>query len=296
MFTQFINKLQNDTFITLETTPGHSATCGDIIENVKNLGLDKLVDGFTTTDSPLSKMKLNSIMAAIRLQQHFAKPAIATMTMRDRNIIALQSDLLGANEFDVRAILAITGDSVKISDQPNPKAVLEGDSTKLLEIIRYLNSGTDLAQKQLKVAPKPIYPFTVSGSNVDKPDALRKKMVKKLKGGTVAIVTQPIFDAAQIAPLQAIFEEAKAQTENKDAQLVIGTFPVVKFKTANFLDKKVPGANIPKFWLERLENSGDEYQTGFELSKEIFDTVMRSHGKAHLMAANNFALARDILT
>ena len=67
-------------------------------------------------------------MLLLKLQQEFNKPVIATMSMRDRNKIALQSDLMGANDFDVRAILALTGDPAKMSDQPHAKGVFEANS------------------------------------------------------------------------------------------------------------------------------------------------------------------------
>ncbi|MEA3523274.1 MAG: methylenetetrahydrofolate reductase, partial [Campylobacterota bacterium] len=128
MFEQLIEKLQSETYITLETTPGHSPQFTPTVDKIEALGLDKLVDGFSTTDNPLAKLKYNALFAAKMLQERFNKPVIATMSMRDRNRIALQSDLLGANEVDVRAILALTGDPAKISDQPNSKGVFEGDS------------------------------------------------------------------------------------------------------------------------------------------------------------------------
>lgn len=295
MFEQFIDKLQNDTFLTLETTPGHSPLCNEIIDYLEELNLHNLVDGFSTTDSPLSKLKLNSLFAAVALQQRLKKPVIATMSMRDRNSIALQSDLLGANGFDVRAILALTGDSVKMSDQPNPKAVVEGDSTLLLKIIKHLNEGIDLAGKEFKKRPAAIYPFAVSPSDVTKKESLLKKMIKKLDGGAIGIITQPIFNKDDIEPLIEVFQKAKQQTQRQDAQLIIGSFPVVRFKTANFLHNKVPGANVPLKWLELLENSDDEYKTGFELSLEVFQQIRQKHGKCHLMAANNFALAKELI-
>jgi len=296
MFENFIQKLHNKPFLTLETTPGHSAVCDEIIDSIQSLGLEHLVDGFTTTDSPLSKLKFSSLFAATILQQKLQKPIIATLSMRDRNSIALQSDLLGANCFDVRAILALTGDSVKISNQPNPKGVFESDSSLLLQIIQNFNSGVDLAKKAFKNAPKHIYPFAVTPSDVNKKESLQKKMIKKLNCGVEAIITQPLFDTNDVEPLIEIFEGAKAKSQNKKATLVIGCFPIVKLKTANFLNSKVPGANIPQRWLEKLQNSNDEYSVGFELSREIYTKIMQTHGKCHLMVANNFKLAQTLIT
>lgn len=93
MFDTLIHKLKNDRYITLETTPGHSATFTPTIDKIEALGLSELVDGFSTTDNPLAKLKYNALFAAKLLQERFKKPVIATMSMRDRNKIALQSDL-----------------------------------------------------------------------------------------------------------------------------------------------------------------------------------------------------------
>jgi len=179
LFTQLLNKLKNSSYITLETTPGHSPKFSNVIEKLDSLGLDKLVDGFSTTDNPLAKLKYNALFAAKMLQDRFNKPVIATMSMRDRNIIALQSDLLGANDVDIRAILALTGDPAKLSDQPHVKGVFEGDSTLLLDIIACFNSSIDYAGKPFTVKPEQIYPFGVINSYAKNPKTLQKKDAEK---------------------------------------------------------------------------------------------------------------------
>ncbi|MEJ2468572.1 MAG: methylenetetrahydrofolate reductase, partial [Campylobacterales bacterium] len=78
--------------MTLETTPSHEASFRPVIDTIESLGLHELVDGFSTTDNPLAKLKYNALFAAMMLQQRFGKPVLATMSMRDRNRIALQSD------------------------------------------------------------------------------------------------------------------------------------------------------------------------------------------------------------
>ena len=88
------DKLISGKYITLETTPPKLPIFNGVLENIKKSAAYKYIDGFSTTDSPLSKMKYNSIIAALKLQQTFNLPAIATMSMRDRNKIALQGDLL----------------------------------------------------------------------------------------------------------------------------------------------------------------------------------------------------------
>ena len=168
MFNKLLEKLQNGRYITLETTPGHMPTMKPIVDKIEELGLDKKVDGFSTTDNPLAKLKYNAILGALTLQNRFNKPVLATVSMRDRNKIALQSDLLGANDHNVRAFLTLTGDSAKISDQPNSKGVFEGDSTLMLDIIKCFNAGIDYAGKPFKFKPETILGFSVVNSHAKK--------------------------------------------------------------------------------------------------------------------------------
>ena len=298
-----MHKLKNDAYVTLETTPGHSPTFSPIIKKIEELGLDKLVDGFSTTDNPLAKLKYNSLFAAKMLQDKFQKPVIATMSMRDRNKIALQSDLLGANEVDIRAILALTGDPATISDQPHAKGVFEADSSLLLDIISAFNSGMNYAGKPFTSKPKEIHPFAVVNSYAKNPKTLQKKMQKKIKHGAKGIITQPIYDLENAKQLLGLLETANKECcqESKSAELILGVFPITKLRTAQFLSAHVPGINVPDSWIEALRLANEkgveeEYKVGFELSKNLFDELKNHHPKIHLMTANQFQLARDLLT
>jgi|CryBogDrversion2_1035201.scaffolds.fasta_scaffold05307_2 5,10-methylenetetrahydrofolate reductase len=302
LFTQLLNKLKNSSYITLETTPGHSPKFSNVIEKLDSLGLDKLVDGFSTTDNPLAKLKYNALFAAKMLQDRFGKPVIATMSMRDRNIIALQSDLLGANDVDIRAILALTGDPAKLSDQPHVKGVFEGDSTLLLDIIACFNSSIDYAGKPFTVKPETIYPFSVVNSYAKNPKTLQKKMQKKIAKGALGIITQPVYDIENTKLLLELMETAKKESgiNEADSTLILGVFPITKLRTAQFLASHVPGIDVPDIWIEKLRRANEispeeEYKVGFELSKELFDSIKEIHPKIHLMTANQFEIARDIL-
>lgn len=302
MFDTLLNKLQNDTYITLETTPGHSAKFSGVIDKIEALNLHTLVDGFSTTDNPLAKLKYNSLFAAKMLQERFHKPVIATMSMRDRNKIALQSDLLGANEADVRAILALTGDPATISDQPHAKGVFESDSSLLLDTISAFNSGMDYAGKPFIIKPEPIYPFAVMNSFAKNPKTLQKKIQKKIKHGAKGIITQPVYDLENAKLLLELKENANKEccSESKSAELILGVFPITKLRTAQFLSAHVPGIHVPDIWIEKLrvaneKGADEEYKVGFELSKHLFEALKKFHPKIHLMTANQFQIAKDIL-
>ncbi|BBG65202.1 5,10-methylenetetrahydrofolate reductase [Hydrogenimonas sp.] len=302
MFEQLIEKLQDPKaeYITLETTPRHDASFTPVIDTIEKLGIAEYVDGFSTTDNPLAKLKFNSIIAAMQLQERFKKPVLATMSMRDRNKIALQSDLLGANSIDVRAVLALTGDPAKISDQPASKGVFEADSTMLLDIIKCFNAGIDYAGREFGIKPRPIYPFAVSNAFAKNPKTLLKKFTKKLEHGALGIITQPVFDTENALKLLELFEEAKDLSGNGKGVLILGLFPVTKLRTAQFLASHVPGIDVPKKWIDELyeahrKGEEEEEKRGLALSSAIFESVREIHPKIHLMTANRFTLAKKLL-
>ena len=305
MFEEFCDFLCNKTkrFITVEINPPHGASIQPIIEDIKKYNLHDKVSGFSCTDNPLAKLKMSGVLSAIKVQQAFGKPVIATMSMRDKNKLSLQSTLLGANDFDLRCILALTGDPAKFSDQPEVKGVLERDSTLLLSIIYHLNNGVDYSNKPLDPAPKPIYPFAVSNAHAKDMKSLKKRMIKKLNYGARAIITQPVYDADNARELLALFEEAKEASIRetaKEAQLVLGQFPIVRARTANFIDDKVPGISVPKSIIDEMnlaamDGEAKEQEVGFALSKAIFDEMMHLHGKVHLMTHNRFDLCSKLI-
>jgi 5,10-methylenetetrahydrofolate reductase len=303
MFNQLLEKLQTGRYITLETTPGHMPTIQPIIEKISELGLDKKVDGFSTTDNPLAKLKYNAILGALSLQNRFNKPVLATVSMRDRNKIALQSDLLGANDHNVRAFLTLTGDSAKISDQPNSKGVFEGDSTLMLDIIKCFNAGIDYAGKPFKTKPEPIYGYSVVNSHAKNDKTLLKKMCKKIEHGTVGIITQPVYDLDNAKKMVELHQQAKAGSRNPESksELILGIFPITKLRTAQFLTSHVPGIHVPKIWLDRMYDASlvsqdEEYKVGFEMSKKLFEDILQEHPKVHIMTANQFDLASELLS
>ncbi len=304
MFQIFCQRLHSrEPFITVEITPPHGASMEPILQAIERSEIHEKVTGFSVTDNPLAKLKMSSILSAIRTQQRFGKPVIATMSMRDRNKLSLQSSLLGANDFDIRLILALTGDPAKYSDQPEVKGVLERDSTLLLSIIYRLNNGVDYSGQKLDPKPRPIYPFAVSNSYAKDMKQLMKRMVKKLDYGARAIITQPVFDRENAKELLEIFDEAKSRSIRetaKEAELVLGQFPVIRARTATFIDDRVPGISVPKEIIDEMnlaamDGPEKEREIGFTLSKRIFDEILALHPKVHLMTHNRFELCAQLI-
>jgi len=288
-------------YITLETTPPKLPTVDLMIDKIEKSGALKYIDGFSTTDCPLSKLKYNSIIAAYKLQEKFKKPVIATMSMRDRNKIALQSDLLGANDLGVTHILALTGDPANMSDQPKAKAVVEGSSILLLEIIRAFNNGMDYAGKEFKIKPKPITPFAVSNSYAKNFTTIEKKIYKKIQNYAVGIITQPVYDIEIANRLIEIKNKITAEfdDERKESEIILGFFPITKLKTAQFLHAHVPGIYVPEEWIEKLIKAhkigeDEEYKVGMDLSRKLLYSLLKTHPKIHIMTANRFEILKDL--
>ena len=290
-----------DKIITLETTPPKLPTLDPMLEKLESSEAYKYVDGFSTTDCPLSKLKYNSIIAAYRIQQKFKKPVIATMSMRDRNKIALQSDLLGANDLDITHILALTGDPASMSDQPNTKAVVEGNSNLLLEIIRAFNNGMDYSGKEFKIKPKPITPFAVSNSYAKNFTSIERKIFKKVKNYAAAIITQPVYDIEIVNTILNIRDKIRDEfnDERKEFEIIFGFFPITKLKTAQFLHSHVPGIYVPDSWIEKLIKAHkiseeEEYKVGLTLSRNLFKKLLSIHPKIHIMTANRFEIVKEL--
>lgn len=301
MFEQLKNSINNDNYISLEITPNHGLIKSSIIEKLNEIDIIKNISSFVVTDSPLARLKSNSIMTAYKLQENFKKPSIATITMRDRNKIALQSDILGANELDIRAILCLTGDSPKASDQPNVKGVFEANSLLLLEIIKCFNSGIDYSGHPLKFPTNEIAPFVVCNARAKYKSSLIKKLSQKLKYNPIGVITQPVYSKENAIFMQEILKEAKENLSNKcDTKLILGFFPVVKLRTAQFLNSHVPGVHIPEFWIEKLSiakkiSEEEERKVGIELSRKAYKDLIKINPKIHLMSANHFTLLKEII-
>jgi 5,10-methylenetetrahydrofolate reductase len=274
-----------------------------ILKEIERSKISSKVDGFSVTDNPLAKLKMSAVLSAIKVQERFKKPVITTISMRDRNKLSLQSSLLGANDFDIRVILALTGDPAKLSDQPEVKGVLERDSTLLLSIIYRLNNGVDYSNKPLNPKPKPIYPFAVSNSYAKDYNTLKKRMVKKLNYGARAIITQPVYDVENAKRLLEIFEEAKElsiRETSKEAEIIFGQFPAIRAKTVNFIADKVPGIKVPKEIIDEMnlaamDGKEREAEVGFEISAQVLKDITSIHPKVHLMTHNRFDLCSKLI-
>ncbi|MDO6994833.1 methylenetetrahydrofolate reductase [Brachyspira innocens] len=297
----FIKKLENkdEYTFTLEISPQAKYDLGYIEEKINNSNISDYIDAFVVTDSPFANLKISSILAALQLKQRLNnnKPFITTQTMRDKNSIALQNDLIGANYFDLRMILAVTGDAVANGNQKQAKAVFEGNSNLLINIIKNLNNCKSLGEFSFKEPLKHIYPFCVINSYAKNNDSLKVRLAKKANSGVKAIFTQPIYEIERLELLLKWIDELPLKEK---PVLVPGFFPILTYKTAYFIYYKLPGAYIPEAWLNKLKEASDkspeeEKKVAYELSANLFNSMIKKHKKMHIMSMNNYDFVVSLL-
>ncbi|AQQ58891.1 methylenetetrahydrofolate reductase [Helicobacter bilis] len=299
MLEQLITKLQsNEPFLSVEVSPSLSSTIGQsVIDELESLSQ---ADCFVCTDSPLARLKPSSILSSIKLQNALKKPLICTLSMRDRNSIALCGDILGANEFGLRSFLSLSGDGVKNGDCAGAKGVFEESSLKLGRIIDGLNQGIAANGKVLKDSVETIYNFSVINSYANNTESLKKKMLKKLSNSAVqGLFTQPVFSLEAARFLLESMESINKEL-GQNCVMILGFFPVLSYKVALFLRDKLPGVYIPNEWVQKLEKASIkgkevERKIGLELSRELFKDLQTLHNKFHFMSANKPSLLREFV-
>lgn len=231
--------------LCLEVNPPRGTELGAIFDRLDNAmaGIDHL----NVTDSALAKMRLAPLPFASILKQRYNVEPMVNISCRDRNLIAIQGDLLAGWVTGIRSIVALTGDAVTIGDSPERKGVFEVNSVGLLNVVAALNSGKDISGNDLKGAPA-YFPGVVVNPNAKNPGAELKRLQRKKDAGARYALSQPVFDH-EIA--SGFFEQAAAI----GVPMFIGLLP---FKSAEALRAvgKIPGIRISDDLLGQLESSG----------------------------------------
>lgn len=295
----FIQSLQSGKkCYTYEFSAPASFSLESLIATLQQQRFLTQLDAFVCTDSPLGKLKHSAVLASLKLQYTFGIPSITTISMRDKNTLALQSDLLGMNSLDLRLVLALTGDPLRFGNQPQAKGVFEGSSALLLKIIAALNTNKDINGGELYGDSKRIYPFCVMNSYASRKESLYKKMREKIQNGALAIFTQPIYDIGIAQELLEWCDKINGEFGSK-CVLMFGFFPICSFKTALFLHHKLPGVFVPQTWLDTLESAeskGIAKEVGLEKSKMLFRELSVLEERFHFMSANKPEIIGEILS
>lgn len=264
------------------------------IEIPKGLNLQKLydsiyplknyIDAINIPDNPMAKMRISPISLGYLIKNKLDIEPIFHFSCRDRNILAIQSELLGASALGVNNILALTGDDPKTGDYPNAKGVFDIDSIELAKTITNLNSGLDQKGSVIEGNTK----FLIGGVANPGADDLEKeveKLHKKIESGVQFIQTQPIFDINKL-------EKFIKSTENIDVPILYGFMPLKSARFARYLNNNVPGIDVPGEFINRIEEKGRI--ASLEIGEEIFKKLREITNGVHIFPMGDIDLVRNL--
>lgn len=246
------------------------------------------VHAVNVTDAQSAMMKLGSLAACARLKSFGVEP-ILQMTVRDKNRMALQAEILSADVLDIHNILVLTGDPIKIGDHPDAKAVFDIDAGQLIGLIKKLETGLDMTEHKLDGSPAMCIGAALNPCVEDIETEISKTR-HKIEMGAEFFQTQGIFDLERFLRFAERYKK-----EGFKAPILAGIILLKSAKMANFMNEKIPGIFIPKPMLERLEKASDAKAECVSIASEIIARVKPHVQGVHLMAIGWEELIPDIL-
>lgn len=228
------------------------------------------VDAITLADNSLASPRVCNASMGSLLKQKFNTTPLVHVTCRDRNLIGLQSHLMGLHTLGITELLAITGDPTKIGDFPGATSVFDVTSFQLLELIQRFNEGISWSGKSLQQKTN----FTVAAAfnpNVRHLDRATNRLRKKMECGADYFITQPIYNRQQIID---VYEA----TKDLGAPIYIGIMPLTSTQNAEFLHNEVPGIKLTDEVRKRMaftdQNRALATQEGLKIAEELIDTAL----------------------
>jgi methylenetetrahydrofolate reductase (NADPH) len=272
--------------VTAEVAPPKGGNPKGMLEMANTLR--GRVHGVNITDGSRAVLRMSSIAASALLLQQGIEP-ICQIACRDRNCIGLQSDLMGAYALGIRNILALTGDPVKAGDHQQAKSVFDLESVRLLKVITKLNSGFDLNDQPLPDEPLDLFSGAAVDPQLKSWSSLQKRFEKKLEAGAQFFQSQMITDFDR---LEKFMEQIASIT---DKPILAGIFLLKSAKNANFINRYVPGVNIPQSIIDRLAQAKEPLQEGIKIAAEQVQIAKTMCQGVHLMAVKREDLIPQIL-
>lgn len=274
MLSTFNDALKSDRFIvTAEVAPPKGT---DISATLEDAELIKgLVDAINITDNQRAVMRMSPI-AVGKLLMDAGHEVIVQLTCRDRNRLALQSDILAASALGIKNLCVMTGDYTTKGDHVGAKAVYDLDSVQLLSLITKMMGGFDMAGNELAGSPS----FTVGAvSNTDVTKRMQMlKLKKKINSGARFIQTQAVYDVESFNDFSVLMDQI-----GPNVPVMAGIIPLRSAAMAHFMNNNIPGIRVGDELIKRMENARDPIQEGLEIAAESILELRDMCGGIHLM-------------
>ncbi len=285
--TRFHTAVQTKEFlITAEVMPPKGGDPAHMVQMAQ--ALQGRVHAVNITDGSRAVLRMSSIAASVILLQQGIEP-ICQMACRDRNRISLQADLMGAHALGIHNILALTGDPVKAGDHADAKSVFDLESVRLLQLIRKLNLGCDWNDKPLTDGNLDLFPGAAIDPQCGSWSGLQRRFERKLEAGAQFFQSQLISDFDR---LEKFMSQLAAGT---DKPILTGIFLLKSAKNAQFINRAVPGVQIPQTIIDRLDKAADPLQEGMKIAAEQVKLARQLCQGVHMMAVKREDLIPQIL-
>ncbi|MFH1888662.1 MAG: methylenetetrahydrofolate reductase [Candidatus Omnitrophota bacterium] len=270
----FKEKIQSGKFLlTSEIGPPKGIETKVILEDAELIR--SRVDAINVTDLQSSVMRLGSLVVCGLLKQKGFEP-IFQVTCRDRNRLALQSDILSAASLGIENLLILTGDHPTLGDHPDAKPVFDLDSVQLLEVVKKLQEGFDMKENKLEgIAPKFCMGAVVNpGADPIEPQIL--KMEKKIAAGAEFFQTQAVYDIET-------FENFLSKIRHLKTTILVGIVLLKSAGMARYMNKNVAGVSVPDNLIKEMEETKDKVATSTEIAARLIKELKTMCQGIHIM-------------
>jgi methionine synthase / methylenetetrahydrofolate reductase(NADPH) len=258
--------IERGKFLTLvEVVPPRGIDCSREIEGARLLA-QRGVQAVIVSDSPRSA-RMSAQSLSVQIQQHTGIETVLHYTCRDRNILSIQSDLLGASSIGLRNILCLTGDPAKLGNYPDATAVFDVDSIGLVNLVRRLNHGLDIGSNSINASTN----FTIGvGANPGAHDIEHelRRFAYKVEAGAEYAVTQPIFDPR-------LLEEFLARIAQFRIPVIAGVWPLASLRNAEFMknDLRIPMPEEIMLRMAQADSPDAARHEGVKIAQEILEVI-----------------------
>lgn len=253
---------------SIEITPPRGTDLSSILEKVRFCSKHG-IDAVNIPDGPRASSRMSPMVAAVMIQQSVPEiEAILHVCCRDRNLIGMQADMLGASAIGLSNMLLITGDPPKVGEYPDVTGVFDLDSVALTSVVHNLNRGVDIGGN---VLAQPLTLTIGVGANPVANDMEReiRRFREKVEAGAEYAITQPVFDVEML--LRFLDRIAPFRIP-----IISGIWPLVSYKNAEFMANEVPGVSVPGSVLERMSRAATKQEgvrIGVSIAREMMDAI-----------------------
>lgn len=278
----FLSRIKEHTVVLVELDPPKGADIQHTLRGVQALK-EAGADAITLGDSPLATLRMDSTAMGSIIERELDIPVICHLACRDRNIIGMQSLLLGAHALGVRSILAITGDPSKLGDHPEATSVYDLNSFKLVELVMRLNRAENHVGQPIG-RPTAFHVGVAFNPNVNNLDVELKRLKKKVVAGASFALTQPVFD---VPTMQRACEAAK----ELGIPVFAGIYPLFSSRNAEYLHNEFPGIKICDAVRQRMAAASPDRPKmaaeGLAIATELIDAFRQCADGIYLIAPMN---------